>query len=190
MQICLNQIINMNNYLASELFCVEEKSSLFPLNLKFASNSKIPREEFEGSLLYSVKFDDTIIYIGYCFNNKQNDIRKSRWSKQLETILFRGYRVGLNKKTLKEFDVILKHKLEERYHSNIKVKQTDVMTSVNRIHFAAKNWNEIKALSAKNVSLLKRISFQIEDTSNLKIREDFERRTKELIKQKNPCCNG
>jgi hypothetical protein len=139
MQICLNQIINMNNYFASELFCVEEKSSLFPLNLKFALNSKISKNKFEGAIIYSIYLDNTILYTGYSFDNKQKDIRKSRWSKQLETILFRGYRVGLNKKTLKEFDVLLKHKLEQRYHSNIKVMKTDVMTSANRINFAAKN---------------------------------------------------
>jgi hypothetical protein len=180
----------MNKYLASELFCVEEKTSLFPLNLKFAINSKISKNKFETAIIYSIYLDNTILYIGYSFDNKQKDIQKSRWSKQLEAILFRGYRVGLNNKTLKEFDVLLKYKLKQRYRSNIKVKKTDVMTSVNRINFAAKNWNEIKTLSSENASFLKRISFHIEDSSNLKTREDFEQRVKELIKQKNPPCNG
>jgi CHAT domain-containing protein len=39
----------MNKYLASELFCIEEKTSFFPLNLKFALNSKIPKSEFNGT---------------------------------------------------------------------------------------------------------------------------------------------
>ena len=180
----------MNKYLASELFCVEEKTSFFPLNLKFALSSKIPKPEFEGAHVYSISFDEAIIFIGYCFNDKQNDIRKSRWSKQLESILFRGYRVGLNSKSLIEVEKALKHKLNQRDRANIKFKKTDVMTSKNRLIFANKHWNEIKLLDAKNELFLKRISFQIEDSSGLNSRKDFEYKVKELIKQIKPCCNG
>jgi hypothetical protein len=180
----------MNKYLASELFCIEEKSSLFPLNLKFALNSKIPKSEFEGAFVYSISFDNTKIYIGYCFNDKQNDIRKSRWSKQLESILFRGYRVGLNSKSLIELEKVLKHKLSPRNLANIKVKKTDVMTSVNRLLFANTYWDEIKFLDSKNQLFLKRISFQIEDSCDLSSRKDFKHKTKELIKQMKPRCNG
>lgn len=88
---------------------------------------------------------------------------------------FRGYRVGLNKKTFEKFDVLFKNKLEQRYHSDIKVKKKNVMTSVNRINFAAKNWNEIKGLSPKNETLLNRIHFQIQDSTGLSIKKIFKK---------------
>jgi hypothetical protein len=71
------------------------------------------------------------------------------------------------------------------------VKKTDVMTSVNRIIFAAKNWNDIETLNMKNAALLNRVIFRIEETNkNLNTREYFQDRVKELINQQKPCCNG
>ena len=64
------------------------------------------------------------------------------------------------------------------------------MTTSNRIIFASKYWNEIEKLNSKNDTFLNRITFQIEDSSTLKIKKDFQDRVKELIEQHNPCCNG
>lgn len=180
----------METFCAEELFRIFEVSQNFPLNLKFELKDFKTSFDFSDPIIYSILFDGKIIYIGYSFEDKQKDIRKSRWTKQLETILFRGYRVGLNKKTFEKFDVLFKNKLEQRNYSDIKIKKKDVMTSVNRINFAAKNWNEIKAISSNNDSLLKRISFQIEVSSKSIPKQDLQDRVKELIKQINPCCNG
>jgi hypothetical protein len=180
----------METFCAEELFRIIEVSQNFPLNLKFELKDFNTSFNFSDPIIYSILLDKKPIYIGYSFEDKQKDIRKSRWTKQLETILFRGYRVCLNKKTFEKFDVLFKNKLEQRYHSDIKVKKKDVMTSVNRIKFAAKNWNEIKGLSPKNETLLNRIHFQIQDSTGLSIKKDIQDRVKELIKQINPCCNG
>jgi len=96
----------------------------------------------------------------------------------------------LNLTSFKEFEKSLKHKIEKQCHSNITVKKKDVMTSVNRIVFATKNWNEIKAISSKNDSLLKRISFQIEVSSKSIQKQDLQERVKELIVLHKPRCNG
>jgi hypothetical protein len=180
----------METFCAEELFRIIEVSQNFPLNLKFELKDFKTSFDFSDPIIYSILFDRKIIYIGYSFEDKQKDIRKSRWTKQLETILFRGYRVGLNKKTFEKFDVLFKNKLEQRNHSDIKIKKIDVMTSVNRINFAAKNWNEIKAISSKNDSLLKRISFQIEVSSKSIQKQDLQERVKELIVLHKPRCNG
>ncbi len=180
----------METFCAEELFRIFDVSQNFPLNLKFELKDFKTSFNFSDPIIYSILFDGNPIYIGYSFEDKQKDIRKSRWTKQLETILFRGYRVGLNKKTFEKFDVLFKNKLEQRNYSDIKIKKKDVMTSVNRINFAAKNWNEIKAISSNNDSLLKRISFQIEVSSKSIPKQDLQDRVKELIKQINPCCNG
>ena len=180
----------MKTFSAKDIFKIVEVSSLFPLNLKFVLKDIQPNFDFSEPYVYSILFDGNPIYVGYSFNDKQKDIRKSRWTKQLETILFRGYRVGLNKKTFDKFDVLFKNKLEQRNYSDIKIKKKDVMTSVNRINFAAKNWNEIKAISSNNETLLNRIHFQIEDSNGLSIKKDFQDRVKELIEQRKPFCNG
>ena len=180
----------METFCAEELFRIFEVSQNFPLNLKFELKDFKTSFNFSVPIIYSLLFDGNPIYIGYSFKDKQKDIRKSRWTKQLETILFRGYRVGLNLTSFKEFEKSLKHKIEKNCNSNITTKKKDVMTSVNRINFAAKNWNEIKAISSNNDSLLKRISFQIEVSSKSIPKQDLQDRVKELIKQINPCCNG
>ena len=180
----------METFCAEELFRIIDVSQNFPLNLKFELKDLKTSFNFSDPIIYSILFDKKPIYIGYSFEDKQKDIRKSRWTKQLETILFRGYRVGLNKKTFEKFDVLFKNKLEQRNYSDIKIKKKDVMTSVNRINFAAKNWNEIKAISSNNETLLKRIYFQIEDSNGLSIKKDFQDRVKELIEQRKPFCNG
>jgi hypothetical protein len=177
-------------FLAKDIFKIVEVSKPFPLNLKFVLKDNQPNFNFAQPILYSILFDGKIIYIGYSYEDKQNDIRKSRWRKQLETILFRGYRVGLNKKAFMEFEKSLKYKLDKQDSISIKVRNTDVMTSSNRIICSSKYWEELKKLDSKNDTFLKRISFQIEDSSVLKTKNDFQNRVKELIELHKPCCNG
>ena len=180
----------MPSFLASNIYKIVEFSNSFPLNLKFVFKDNQPNYNFAQPILYSILLDGNIIYIGYSYEDKQKDIRKSRWTKQLETILFRGYRVGLNKKAYLEFEKSLKHKLGKQDSNSIKIRNTDVMTTSNRIIFASKYWNEIEKLNSKNDTFLNRITFQIEDSSKLKVKRDFQNRVKELIEQYKPCCNG
>jgi hypothetical protein len=180
----------MPSFLASDIFKIVEVSNPFPLNLKFVLKDNQPNFNFAQPILYSILLDGKIIYIGFSYEDKQKDIQKSRWTKQLETILFRGYRVGLNKKAYLEFEKSLKHKLGKQDSNSIKIRNTDVMTTSNRIIFASKYWNEIEKLNSKNDTFLNRIIFQIEDSSKLKVKRDFQNRVKELIEQYKPCCNG
>lgn len=180
----------MNSFPATDIFKIVEVSKPFPLNLKFVLRENQPTLDFSKPIIYSILVDEKIIYIGYSFENKQKDIRKSRWTKQLETILFRGYRVGLNNKAYLEFEKSLKHKLSKQEANSINTLKTDVMTSSNRIICASKYWEEIKKLDSKNGNLLNRIFFRIEDSSSLKVKKDFQNRVKELIELHKPCCNG
>lgn len=180
----------MNSFPATDIFKIVEVSKPFPLNLKFVLRENQPTLDFSKPIIYSILVDEKIIYIGYSFENKQKDIRKSRWTKQLETILFRGYRVGLNNKAYLEFEKSLKLKLSKQEANSINTLKTDVMTSSNRIICASKYWEEIKKLDSKNGTLLNRIFFRIEDSSSLKVKKDFQNRVKELIELHKPCCNG
>lgn len=180
----------MPSFLASDIFKIVEVSNPFPLNLKFVLKENQPNFNFAQPILYSILLDGKIIYIGFSYEDKQKDIRKSRWTKQMETILFRGYRVGINKKGYLEFEKSLKHKIDKKEGDSIKIRKTDVMASLNRIIFASKYWNEIEKLNSKNDTFLNRITFQIEDSSKLKVKKDFQDRAKELIKQKKTFCNG
>lgn len=180
----------MNSFPATDIFKIVEVSKPFPLNLKFVLRENQPTLDFSKPIIYSILVDEKIIYIGYSFENKQKDIRKSRWTKQLETILFRGYRVGLNNKAYLEFEKSLKLKLSKQEANSINTLKTDVMTSSNRIICASKYWEEIKKLDSKNGNLLNRIFFRIEDSSSLKVKKDFQNRVKELIELHKPCCNG
>lgn len=180
----------MPSFFATDIFKIIEVSKPFPLNLKFVMRVNQPIFDFSKPIIYSILVDGMKIYIGYSFEDQQKDIRKARWTKQLETILLRGYRVGLNKKAYLEFEKTFKHKLSKQDPNSIKIRKTDVMTSSNRINFAVKYWNEIEKLNPKDDTFLKRITFQIEDTSGLKSRKDFKYKVKELIKQRKPCCNG
>ena len=180
----------METFCAEELFRIIDVSQNFPLNLKFELKDLKTSFNFSDPIIYSILFDKKPIYIGYSFEDKQKDIRKSRWTKQLETILFRGYRVGLNKKAFLEFEKSLKHKLGEQDSTSIKTRKTDVMTSSNRIIFASKYWEEIKKLDSNNDTYLKRISFQIEVSSKSIPKKDLQVKAKELIKHRKPSCNG
>ena len=175
---------------ALQLFVITNQSDQYPLNLKFEIKEFKTSFDFSEPILYSILFDGKIIYIGFSYEDKQKDIRKSRWTKQLECILFRGYRVGLNKRAYLEFEKSLKHKLNKQEGDSIKIRKTDVMTSSNRILCASKYWEEIKKLDSKNDAFLKRISFQIEDSSTLNTKKDFQDRVKELIELHKPSCNG
>lgn len=175
---------------AFQLFIVTNQSDQFPLNLKFDIKEFKTSFDFSKRIIYSILLDGKIIYIGFSYEDKQKDIRKSRWAKQLETILFRGYRVGLNNKSFIEFKKSLKHKLSQHEANTINIRKTDVMTTSNRILCVSKYWEEIKKIDSKNDTFLNRISFQIEDSSGLNSRKDFEHKAKELIKQRKPCCNG
>lgn len=180
----------MTSFLATDIFKIIEVSKPFPLNLKFVMRENQPIFDFSKPIIYSILVNGEKVYVGYTYQDKQKDIRNARWTKQLETILLRGYRVGLNKKAYLEFEKSLKHKLGKQDSNSIKIRKTEVMTSSNRINFANKYWNEIEKLNSKNDTFLKRITFQIEDCSGLNSRKDFEYKIKELLKQRKPCCNG
>ena len=173
---------------AFQLFIVKNQSDQYPLNLKFDIKEFKTSFDFSKRIIYSILLDGKIIYIGFSYEDKQKDIRKSRWTNNWK--LFRGCRVGLNKKAYLEFKKSLKHNLDKKEGYSIKIRKTDVMSSSNRILCASKYWEEIKKIDSKNDTFLKRISFQIEDSSTLKIKKDFQDRVKELIEQHNPCCNG
>jgi hypothetical protein len=127
-----------------------------------------------------------VCYIVYSFDDKRKDIRFSRWTKQLETHLFRGYLVGLNNKAFLEFESTLKPKLSNHFANTIKARSTGVMTSSNRISCLVKYWGEIEKIGPKNDAFLSRISFQIKDSGKLTTRKEFQYSVKELIKKYKP----
>ena len=176
-------------YSAADMFSILEVHGDIPFNIKFqVRNSHFL--DLPKRIIYTILFDDEPIYIGYSMNAKQKDIRKTRWTKQLETILFRGYRVGINKKVYLKVKSSIQLKLDRKYHSRIKIRKTDTMTSSNRIDFATKYWDEIIHMNEKNDNFLKRFTFRIEDSKDLNKKEDIKRRVKALIEKNTPICNG
>jgi predicted GIY-YIG superfamily endonuclease len=86
---------------ASDIFEVKVDNGSFPFDLKFVPKGSV-EQVFKDPLVYVLRYQNTALYVGYTFVKK--DVRVSRWTKQLESILCRGYRVGFNHGALIAFE--------------------------------------------------------------------------------------
>jgi hypothetical protein len=172
----------MKTYLASELF-LEKLHTNDPLNIlntEFSIESHT--DTFEGPGLYFMYYEKELVYIGYFFGSEKKDVRKERWTKELETISMRGRRVGFNETSFRE--------LQKSKNINInkpKIKDTGCVTSKKRIQFADKNW---AVLSQHPNSWLHQFSFTWIPNTTKRTEMELQNVTNTLIEFYKPTCNG
>lgn len=137
----MNEIWNWN---ASELFSVNLDQSRYPLNIEFEIIPIANEEVFKNPGIFTLFYRGELIYIGY--SNNSDDIRTTRFVRQLQTITMRGLNVQFNQKsknTIRE-SVNLRNDFNENVLSS--ENQLDFVTSKNRILFADRHWDEFSRL--------------------------------------------
>jgi hypothetical protein len=170
------------NYLASELFFEKTNANyhLNILNTQFLLLSHT--DSFDGYSLYFIYYEKKLVYIGYFFGSKKEDVRKERWTKELETISMRGHRVGFNEVSFRE--------LQKSKNINInipKIKYTGCVSSKKRIQFADKNW---AVLSQHPNSWLHKFSFTWVPNKATRTKKELQNVTNTLREFYKPICNG
>lgn len=166
----------------SELISIcKVKDCQFPANLKFFSLAK--DEDYSTPGIFFLFYRGELIYIG--FTNNQQNIISERVVKQLATLTLRDYRIQFSEiasKHLKE-DATLKNyfQIPEPTIANI-----DFQTSLNRIIFASKHWDEFKNF---NEETLKRFELTWFPNPNLGNFKNIQELAKSLKIRFNPRCN-
>ena len=143
---------------ASDIFDVKVGNGSFPFDLKFVPKDSVGLV-LKQPLVYVLRYQNTALYVGYTFVIK--DVRVSRWIKQLESILCRGFRVGFNQTALLSFESSNAFTPAQKKEAKSRLRNTSVMTSVKRVNWASAHWGEISKLSPTNQHLLSEFSFEI-----------------------------
>lgn len=179
----------MKKIKASDIFDIRGKKGSFPFDLKFVPKGSV-EQVFKEPMVYVMRHKNTPLYVGYTFDDKKADVIVSRWTKQLESILCRGYRVGFNQAALIAFESSNAFTAAQKKVAKSRLRNTSVMTSVKRVKWAGNHWDEIRKLSAANQNLLSELSFEILTDHKPKTLEDCQLKTKQFIQNLYPLCNG
>jgi hypothetical protein len=125
---------------ADDLFLLEEDTnSTFPLNLDFIRNPKFATD-FPGPGLYFLYFKDELVYIGFFYpDGDKRDARMERMKKEIATISMRGREVVFTQNAFEAHQQCVNYPVFQG-----EISQNGFQTSVNRVNFADKNWNEFK----------------------------------------------
>jgi hypothetical protein len=170
------------NFSANTLFQIRTNvNASFPLNIEFKLKKVEEENRFKCPGIFSILYKGEIIYIGYSENN--DDIRSSRWVRQLATITLRGDKVVFSKEALE----ILQNSNILPYINHLKpmVSNRDFQTSKNRVLFANYHWNEFVCLSEET---LKHFEFQWFPIMKAK-RKEVKQKCENLKNQYTPRCN-
>ena len=174
---------------ASDIFDVKVDNGSFPFDLKFVPKGSV-EQVFKEPLVYVFRHKNTPLYVGYTFNDKKADVRVSRWTKQLESILCRGYRVGFNQGALIAFESSNAFTSTQKIEAKSRLRNTSVMTSVKRVNWASANWGEISKLSPANQHLLSEFRFEIITDSQRGLEKECKLIANQYINLLTPLCNG
>jgi len=183
------------------------KDDGWPLNMefKFIKNS-VEQEAVQGAGIYLISFKNLIIYIGKFQPVNRNNIFNDRWLRHLETMTFRGYRVGFGRNSLNNDDrmgefcgVIINPGLEfalcgRIYHDEPeRFKDTGVVTSYNKLRFADQYWDGFVDLVDNSIltdfsfSLFK-FDFSSEQSESI-VKQKISNVEKTLLSEFKPVCN-
>jgi hypothetical protein len=123
-----------------DLFLLEEDTnSTFPLNLDFIRNPKLATD-FPGPGLYFLYFKDQLVYIGFFYpDGDKRDARMERMKKEIATISMRGREVVFTQNAFEAHQQCVNYPVFQG-----EISQNGFQTSVNRVKFADKNWNDFK----------------------------------------------
>jgi hypothetical protein len=166
---------------ADELFRLEvNENKQFPLNLKF---SCLPIEDeiiFQNRGIFALYYREELIYIGY--SNNTDDIRTTRFVRQLQSITFRGEFVQLNNACINLIPSLVTIS-KDFTNNSVTPTGIDYVTSVNRLKFAEAHWDEFSHLENGFLKFFKFEWYVIEEDENL------ENTTRKLKQKYQPRCN-
>jgi hypothetical protein len=168
---------------ANDLFILEEDVNLlFPLNLEFRFNHKLPFN-LPGPSIYFTYFKDELIYIGYFFpNGNDRDARMERMKKEISTISMRGREVVFSQNAFDAHQQCVNYPIFRG-----EISENGFQTSVNRVNFADKNWDDFKT----NNFLCDFSFYWFPEEKNLgRTRNELADLTNQLRKFYKPTCNG
>lgn len=172
-----------HKFKADELFDLSvDTNAVFPLNLEFVVKDK-KSKDFSGPGIYFLYFKEELVYIGYFFPNEQTrDVRNERMNKELLSITMRGKQIGFTQSSFDAHQNCVNYPIFQG-----EISQNGFQTSVKRINFVDKNWNNFKT----NDFLKHFIFYWFPEEKNLeRSREELEQVTNELRKFYKPTCNG
>jgi hypothetical protein len=166
---------------ADELFRLQvNENKQFPLNLEF---SCLPIEDeiiFQNRGIFALYYREELIYIGY--SNNTDDVRTTRFVRQLQSITFRGECVQLNNACINIIPSLVNISKDFKYNS-FTPTGIDYVTSVNRLKFSEAHWDEFSHLENGFLKFFKFEWYVIEEDENLE-------NTARKLKQKyQPRCN-
>ena len=170
----------MSEFRADELFTLTiDGKATYPLNLEFSLKPLEDYAIFKNPGIYSIHYLGELIYLG--FSQNHNDIRKTRWVRQLATITLRGNNIQFS---AKGYNALNKSELWPYYnHLNLHVENRDYQTSKNRVLFACYHKNEFLILDETVLKNFVFTWYPLPSDSNI------ENKCKELKKQYKPRCN-
>ena len=168
---------------ADDLFVlIENKQSAFPLNLEFVVKDK-KSKGFSGPGIYFLYNKDELIYIGFFYpDGDERDARMERMKKEIATISMRGREVVFTQTAFDAHQQCVNYPIFQG-----EISQNGFQTSVKRINFVDKNWNDFKT----NDFLKHFIFYWFPEEKNLeRSREELKKVTNQLRKFYKPTCNG
>lgn len=155
----------MTKYTLNELFTIQRKDSLlFPFNLVF-NPTDLAYNALDFTGLFYLFYKGELLYIGEGNNGRVSETPTKRIQKQLSTITLRGADVCFKEQGI---DLILSIPELNSFVTadllnNLPKKS---QTSINRIHFAAEQWETFAFLENKG---LEHFTLVIKDLKDLKV---------------------
>ncbi len=174
----MNEIWHRN---ANELFSVNINQSSYPLNIEFEIIPTVNEEVFKNPGIFTLFYRGELIYIGYSDNN--DDIRTSRFVRQLQTITMRGLNVNVNNSSIDVIENSENLRIDFSRLNLSDLNRQDFVTSKNRILFADRHWDEFSRLDN---SILQHFEFVWCVITGNKNRSEFATNLKRNYK---PRCN-
>ena len=177
----------MKKYKAEELFSIRVKKETsiqkeirelsFPFNLSFEIIKEIT-DEFSGPGVYIITFKDEVVYIG-SYSSPNTKIISERWDKHIQTLTNRGYRIGFNSKSKHTFiPSVFKDYFESESY---RFRDTGTVTSIERLNFAAEEFN------ADGNQILKDFSFHYQKLKEIQNAKNIESK---LLNKFKTLCNS
>jgi hypothetical protein len=161
----MNEIHHFN---ATQLFRVKREPNLYPLDIEFELKTYSNQEIFKNPGIFTLFYRGELIYIGY--SNNSDDIRTTRFVRQLQTITMRGLHVNFNSASINAIESSNNLRGDFSRLNLSDLNQQDFVTSVNRISFADKHWDEFSRLDD---SILQHFEFALYVIPGDKNRKDF-----------------
>jgi hypothetical protein len=127
------------------LFNFEPLDKGYPFNLRFGLNPKRPVFDGSGPGLYFISIGEEVVYIG-SYKSEKDSIISVRFSKHIQTISFRGNRVGFPSgiQNLAHLIEITNFDFLNEFEPNNfegRFRDTGVVASMPKIRIANNYWN-------------------------------------------------